>query len=210
VFKDAAAANGGKIPQIPTHVKFFISAASLPEQQAAEEQGDWQTLIQAGAQPLPSGCATCIGLGVGLLEPGQVGVSCSNRNYKGRLGSTEAKAYLSSPEVVAASALAGRITGPGWYEKPAGWSGVAAHEGEELQEFGVDEALSNVIDKLDSIIAAEHTGTASSESSQNEPASGQQESLTEVLPGFPEKVTGEIVFCDADNLNTDGIYPGMR
>lgn len=32
--------------------------------------------------------------------------------------------------------------------------------------------------------------------------------LTEVLPGFPERVEGEIVFCDADNINTDGIYPG--
>jgi homoaconitate hydratase len=209
VFKDAAAANGGEIPQIPEHVKFYISAASLPEQQAAEEQGDWQALIQAGAQPLPSGCATCIGLGVGLLEPGEIGISCSNRNYKGRLGSTEAKAYLSSPEVVASSALAGRIAGPGWYEKPEGWSGVAAHEGEVLQELGVDEALSNVIDKLDSIITAGQIGAASPEISQSEPASGQQETLTEVLPGFPEKVTGEIVFCDADNLNTDGIYPGM-
>lgn len=36
----------------------------------------------------------------------------------------------------------------------------------------------------------------------------RQETLTEVLPGFPEKIEGEIVFCDADNLNTDGIYPG--
>ena len=34
------------------------------------------------------------------------------------------------------------------------------------------------------------------------------ETLTDILPGFPEKVTGEIVFCDADNINTDAIYPG--
>ena len=31
---------------------------------------------------------------------------------------------------------------------------------------------------------------------------------TEILPGFPEKITGEIVFCNQDNINTDGIYPG--
>ena len=31
---------------------------------------------------------------------------------------------------------------------------------------------------------------------------------TEVYPGFPDRVEGEIVFCDADNINTDGIYPG--
>jgi homoaconitate hydratase len=36
----------------------------------------------------------------------------------------------------------------------------------------------------------------------------EAEPLTEILPGFPEKISGEIVFCDADNINTDGIYPG--
>jgi homoaconitate hydratase len=36
-----------------------------------------------------------------------------------------------------------------------------------------------------------------------------EETLTDILPGFSEKVEGEIVFCDADNINTDGIYPGI-
>lgn len=94
VFKDAAAANNGKVPRIPSHVKFYIAAASLPEQRAAEEQGDWQALLAAGAEPLPSGCGPCIGLGNGLLEPGEVGISASNRNYKGRMGSTKRKRIL--------------------------------------------------------------------------------------------------------------------
>jgi homoaconitate hydratase len=204
VFKDAAAANGGTIPTIPDHVKFYIAAASLPEQQAAEEQGDWQALLAAGAQPLPSGCGPCIGLGTGLLEPGEVGISASNRNFKGRMGSTEAKAYLASPEVVAASALNGKISGPGWYDKPAGWNGVVAHEGEEFGELTIDETLANIIDKFDNIISV-GLGSGASETA---PAESQSESLTEVLPGFPEKVSGEIVFCDADNVNTDAIYPG--
>jgi homoaconitate hydratase len=84
----------------------------------------------------------------GLLEPGEVGISASNRNFKAEWA-PGSKAYLASPEVVAANALAGRIAGPEWFEKPQSWSGVATHEGEELQEPGVDEALSNVIDKLD-------------------------------------------------------------
>ena len=54
VFKDAAAANNGKVYRILSHVKFYIAAASLPEQRAAEEQGDWQALLAAGAEPLPS------------------------------------------------------------------------------------------------------------------------------------------------------------
>jgi homoaconitate hydratase len=62
VFKDAAAKNNGQIPKIPDHVKFYIAAASIPEQRAAEEQGDWQTLLEAGAQQLPASCGPCIGL----------------------------------------------------------------------------------------------------------------------------------------------------
>jgi homoaconitate hydratase len=202
VFKDAAAENGGKIPKISEHVNFYIAAASIPEQRAAEEQGDWQALIEAGAQPLPSGCGPCIGLGTGLLEPNEIGISASNRNFKGRMGSPQAKAYLASPEVVAASALSGKISGPGWYEKPSAWSGVEVQEGEQYAEYSIDEALANIIGKFDSIIEA---GT-SEESSSQDPSSS--ETLTEILPGFPEKVSGEIVFCDADNVNTDAIYPG--
>jgi homoaconitate hydratase len=68
--------------------------------------------MDAGAHPLPAGCGPCIGLGVGLLEKGEVGVSATNRNFKGRMGSRDAQCYLASPEVVAASAIAGYIRGP--------------------------------------------------------------------------------------------------
>jgi len=73
VFKDAAKANPGTKPKVADGVTFYISAASAPEQKAAEAAGDWQALVDAGAQPMPPGCAQCIGLGTGLLEPGQVG-----------------------------------------------------------------------------------------------------------------------------------------
>jgi homoaconitate hydratase len=69
-------------------------------------------LLDAGAHPLPSGCGPCIGLGTGLLEAGEVGISATNRNFKGRMGSRAAQCYLGSPEVVAASAVAGYISGP--------------------------------------------------------------------------------------------------
>jgi homoaconitate hydratase len=62
VFKDAAEKNNGKIPKIADGVSFYVAAASLPEQKIAEEQGDWQAMIEAGAQPLPAGCGPCIGL----------------------------------------------------------------------------------------------------------------------------------------------------
>jgi homoaconitate hydratase len=93
-------------------VELYVAAASADVQAAAEEDGAWQKLIEAGARPLPPGCGACIGLGVGLLEEGEVGISATNRNFKGRMGSRDAKAYLASPGVVAASAIAGYITGP--------------------------------------------------------------------------------------------------
>jgi homoaconitate hydratase len=205
VFKDAAKENGGKIPKIAPGVNFYIAAASLPEQQAAMEQGDWQALVEAGAQELPSGCGPCIGLGTGLLEPGEVGISASNRNFKGRMGSTEAKAYLSSPEVVAASALKGKIAGPGTYQKPEGWEGVVRGEG-GYTSFSIEDALDKLIRDAEALIEQGEeslSGEGAAESSA--PAAT---GLTEILPGFPEKVTGEIVWCNADNVNTDAIYPG--
>ncbi|KAE8444098.1 mitochondrial Homoaconitase [Mollisiaceae sp. DMI_Dod_QoI] len=207
VFKDAA--KDGTPAKIAPGVEFYIAAASLPEQEAAEDAGDWQALLDAGAKPLPAGCGPCIGLGTGLLEPGEVGISASNRNFKGRMGSPDAKAYLASPEVVAASALSGKISGPGWYEKPIGVEKVVLGEGngvpEEDKAMSVEEALGKLIAQADSIIeTAEEKLLGQSEAKED---SGDEQ-LTAILPGFPEKVEGEIVFCDADNINTDGIYPG--
>ena len=85
-------------------VELWVAAASATVQREAEDRGVWQTLVDAGARTLPPGCGACIGLGVGLLEPGEVGISATNRNFKGRMGSRDATAYLASPAVVAASA----------------------------------------------------------------------------------------------------------
>jgi len=52
-------------------VKFYLGAASKWVQEEAERRGIWRTLLDAGANPLPAGCGPCIGLGVGLLEPGE-------------------------------------------------------------------------------------------------------------------------------------------
>ena len=114
-----AAATVLKGQKVAPTVKFYLAAASKWVQEEAEKRGVWQTLLDAGAQPLPSGCGPCIGLGVGLLEPGEVGISSTNRNFKGRMGSRDAQCYLASPEVVAASAVAGYIRGPHEFAKGA-------------------------------------------------------------------------------------------
>lgn len=214
VFREAA--KDGAKPKIADGLKFYIAAASIPEQQIAEEAGDWQVLLDAGAIQLPAGCGPCIGLGTGLLEPGENGISASNRNFKGRMGSTEAKAYLASPEVVAASALQGKIAGPGWYQKPEGVEKVIIGEGngdvEVDKAVSIEDALDKLIAEAESMISvAEKEFSGDNETAalaDSAAAEGGEESLTEIFPGFPEKVEGEIVFCDADNINTDGIYPG--
>jgi homoaconitate hydratase len=107
-----AAARIVKDQKIAGNVQFYVAAASREIQDRAETSGAWADLLDAGARPLPPGCGPCIGLGTGLLEPGEIGISATNRNFKGRMGSRDAKCYLASPEVVAASAVAGHITGP--------------------------------------------------------------------------------------------------
>ncbi|KAF8968045.1 homoaconitase [Flammula alnicola] len=105
----AAVVSGHKVAP---GVEFYIAAASSAVQQESEKRGDWDALVRAGAKPLPAGCGPCIGLGVGLLEEGETGISATNRNYKGRMGHPNAQAYLASPAVVAASAIKGYICGP--------------------------------------------------------------------------------------------------
>ena len=97
--------------KVASSVKFYIGAASAWVQKEAERRGVWQALLDAGAIPLPPSCGPCIGLGTGLLEKGEIGISATNRNFKGRMGSRDAQCFLASPEVVAASALAGYIRG---------------------------------------------------------------------------------------------------
>ncbi|MCD6249889.1 MAG: homoaconitase [candidate division Zixibacteria bacterium] len=114
----AAAARIVDGKRVANGVEFYVGAASSEVQAESESRGDWQKLEACGAKTLPPGCGPCIGLGVGLLEDGEVGISATNRNFKGRMGSKNAEAYLASPEVVAASAIAGYIDGPNYGEPP--------------------------------------------------------------------------------------------
>ncbi len=106
----AAAVLRGK--KVAPGVTLYLAPASRTVQADAERSGDWQALVDAGAKVLPPSCGPCIGLGEGLLEKGETGISATNRNFKGRMGAREAKCYLASPAVVAASAARGFISGP--------------------------------------------------------------------------------------------------
>jgi len=119
--RDAAEVIRTRGGHVADGVEFYLAPASAETQARAESTGDWQTLISAGAIPLPPGCGACIGLGRGLVQKGETAISATNRNFKGRMGDREAFVYLASPAVVAASALAGFICAPtNFSERPAG------------------------------------------------------------------------------------------
>lgn len=101
---------GGR--RVARGVQFFVAAASSRVEDEARASGAWQTLLDAGAIPLPPGCGACIGLGRGTLEAGEVGISATNRNFDARMGHRDSRCYLASPAVVAESAIRGYIAIP--------------------------------------------------------------------------------------------------
>jgi homoaconitate hydratase len=176
---EAAAVLKGK--KVAEGVQFYLSAASADTENEARRLGYWQTLVEAGARTLPPGCGPCIGLGIGLIEDGETGISATNRNFKGRMGSRSGNIYLASPAVVAASALAGYIAAPA--AKPAAKAATGAGPAKKTAP----------VPKL--------SGTMREFEAPEPP----REKIR-IREGFPRMIEGRILLIPKDNLNTDGIY----
>jgi 3-isopropylmalate/(R)-2-methylmalate dehydratase large subunit len=92
--------------------RLLVFPASARIYQQAVERGLVSDLMRAGAVVMNSGCGPCLGIHEGALGDGEVALSTTNRNFKGRMGNPSSEVYLCSPEVAAASALTGVITDP--------------------------------------------------------------------------------------------------
>lgn len=89
-----------------------VAPASRAALREAMESGVAQTLMDAGAHILSTGCGACPGIGTGVLGPGEVCISTTSRNARGRMGSPDSEVWLGSPYSVAAAAVAGRVVDP--------------------------------------------------------------------------------------------------
>ena len=101
-----------KDKKISSSVRLLIIPASHKILQKCIELGYIQTLLNAGAVLATPSCGPCLGAHEGILSSGESCISASSRNFPGRMGSKEAKIFLSSPATAAASSIKGVITDP--------------------------------------------------------------------------------------------------
>ena len=98
--------------QVNKETRLVVIPASTEVFQKAMKLGYVDILINAGATFTSPGCGPCLGTHAGLLASDEACITATNRNFPGRMGSSQAQIYLASPATVAASALAGEITDP--------------------------------------------------------------------------------------------------
>jgi 3-isopropylmalate/(R)-2-methylmalate dehydratase large subunit len=98
--------------RLAKHVRMLVFPASWRIYKEAMRLGYLSELIDAGAVVMNPGCGCCLGVHQGALGDGEVALSTTNRNFKGRMGNPNSEVYLCSPAVAAASALTGVITDP--------------------------------------------------------------------------------------------------
>ena len=97
---------------VSKNVRMLVIPASREVYSKAMDEGLLRTFVDSGALVCNPCCGPCLGGHIGLVGPGEVSLSTSNRNFKGRQGSPDAEVYLSSAAVAAASAITGKITDP--------------------------------------------------------------------------------------------------
>jgi 3-isopropylmalate/(R)-2-methylmalate dehydratase large subunit len=108
----AAAADIVRGKKVAAGTRMLVFPASGKIWLEALKRGYLGDFLSAGAVVMNAGCGPCLGVHEGALGDGEVALSTTNRNFKGRMGNPTSEVYLCSPAVAAASAVAGVITDP--------------------------------------------------------------------------------------------------
>lgn len=111
VLKGRHVAPGTRMIVIPASSEVYLDALRA---------GYIETFVAAGAMVQSPSCGPCMGNHMGIPAVGEVIISSANRNFQGRMGTRESEVYLASPEVVAASAVAGAIIHPRYLQEGRG------------------------------------------------------------------------------------------
>jgi 3-isopropylmalate/(R)-2-methylmalate dehydratase large subunit len=106
----AASVVSGK--RVAAGVRLIVTPASQHVYREALKSGALEKLADAGAMIAPPTCGACGGGHMGVIGPGEVCITATTRNFKGRMGDPSSKVFMASPATVAASALTGHITDP--------------------------------------------------------------------------------------------------
>ncbi|MBN2372324.1 3-isopropylmalate dehydratase large subunit [bacterium] len=108
-----AAAKVLKGEKVHPRVRLIIIPATQRIYREAMDEGLLAAFLDAGAVISPPTCGPCLGGHMGVLAEGERAIATTNRNFVGRMGHPKSEVYLSNPAVAAASAILGRIGGPG-------------------------------------------------------------------------------------------------
>ncbi|MCB1041925.1 MAG: 3-isopropylmalate dehydratase large subunit [Acidobacteria bacterium] len=104
--------------KVAAHTRMLIVPGSGAVKRAAEAEGLDRVFMEAGAEWREPGCSMCIAMNGDQLQPGQLAVSTSNRNFEGRQG-PGGRTMLASPATAAACAVAGAVADPRFLEVTA-------------------------------------------------------------------------------------------
>ena len=107
--KAAAILKGHKVHE---DVRVMVIPATQKIYKQCIKEGLLDIFVDAGCAVNTPSCGPCMGGHMGVMAAGEKGVSTTNRNFVGRMGHVDSLIYLASPEVAAASAIAGCIANP--------------------------------------------------------------------------------------------------
>lgn len=170
---------------VSENLHMTISAGSRQVVEHLIESGDMKHLVKAGARMLENTCGPCIGMGLAPCSGG-VSVRTFNRNFEGRSGTKDAKAYLVSPETAVATGITGVLTDPRTLGK--------CPKFEMPDEFSIND---NMIIKPLPLEKAKLV----------EVQFGPNIAPLPNFPALPDVLTGEALIKLENNITTDHIMP---